>query len=267
MQNLTDLLIKNMRDPKAIFNVVVLDMQGIVFRYTETQGIDFVDTITPEQGKEGEEIYERAISEFHRDNVSAINGLALASCVPYQLWLERTLINDILNEMDAPCGLEFNLNAARFIFDAFERSACRLNDEPDVYQLVVISSSRISTSQRLLEKCLTGLGLGWHYVPNLPGQQRGGLILPDASEALDYISFYNMSEFGSKKDPNAWEKALQASMRPYFLSRDNVTLFTIIEDQPVKCRAAIDAAHSLGYMPMHHNQIKEDTRLATNHTL
>ena len=57
MQKLTDALIKNLRDPKAIFNVVVLDMQGIIFRYTETQGINFVDTITPEQGKEGEEIY------------------------------------------------------------------------------------------------------------------------------------------------------------------------------------------------------------------
>lgn len=267
MQNLTDLLIKNMRDPKAIFNVVVLDMQGIVFRYTETQGIDFVDTITPEQGKEGEEIYERAIAQFHRDNVSATTGLGLASCVPYQLWLERTLIEDILNDMDAPCGLEFNLNAARFIFDAFERSACRLNDEPDVYQLVVISSSMVSTSRMLLEKCLTGLGLGYHSVPNLIGQKGNGFLLPDASEALDYISFYNMSEFGSKKDSNAWKKALQAAMRPYHLSRDNVTLSMIVEDQPQKCRAAVEAAHSLGYKPMHHNQIKHDTSLATNHTL
>ena len=162
MQKLTDLLIKNMRNPSVIFNVVVLDMQGIVFRYTPIQGISFANTITPEQGKEGEEIYQRAIAEFHRDNVSETTPLALSSCVPYQLWLEERLVEDILNHMDAPCGLEFNVNAARFILDAFERSACRLNDEPDVYQLVVLSSSRISTSKILLEKCLTGIGLGYH---------------------------------------------------------------------------------------------------------
>ena len=267
MQKLTDALIKNLRDPKAIFNVVVLDMQGIVFRYTPIQGISFANTITPEQGKEGEEIYQRAIAEFHRDNVSETTPLALSSCVPYQLWLEERLVEDILNHMDAPCGLEFNVNAARFILDAFERSACRLNDEPDVYQLVVLSSSRISTSRMLLEKCLTGIGLGDNPITHLPRQHECGFLLPTASEALDYISFYNMSEFGSKRDPNAWRKALEAAVNPYYLSRNNVTLSTIIEDQPEKCRAAVAAATSLCYKPVSHNQINSDTQLTTNHTL
>lgn len=267
MQNLTDLLIKNLIDPKAIFNVVVLDMQGIVYRYTQKQGIDFVDTITPEQGKEGEEVYERAIAKFYRDNVSETTSLALSSCVPYQLWLEERLVEDILNDMDAPCGLEFNINAARFIFDAFERSACRLNDEPDVYQLAVLSSSRISTSRMLLEKCLTGIGLGYHAITHLPGQHECGFLLPTASESLYYISFYNMSEFGSKGNPAAWENALLAAMNPYCLSRNNVTLSMIVEDQPEKCRAAVAAATSLGYKPVSHNQIDHETQLTTNHTL
>jgi len=107
----------------------------------------------------------------------------------------------------------------------------------------------------------------YHAITHLPGQHEYGFLLPAASEALDYISFYNMSEFGSKRDPNAWRKALEAAMNPYHLSRDKVTLSMIIEDQPEKCRAAVEAAASLCYKPVSHNQINRDTQLTTNHTL
>ncbi|KKU43277.1 MAG: hypothetical protein UX61_C0025G0004 [Parcubacteria group bacterium GW2011_GWA2_46_7] len=82
-------------------------------------------------------------------------------------------------------------------------------------KVVAIATSRKQTSRLILEKALG---------PDLSGQ----------------IDIYDMSEFGSKKDPEAWEKI--------FKHLGGVDV--IIEDGEKNLEAAYQAALWLDYIPV-----------------
>ena len=222
--------------------MIMCDMQGIVYRFTRNKGkIEAVDTITIEQGKEGEEVFEEAIREYHMGYRNPQFSPIIETSPAYQLELENRMIKERLKEgvTNLPFGLELNMNAARYLVEVLNTAA---------HKPFVVSSSVIGTSQLLLEACLL------MYCENVD------LKADDVSQALLQIPVYNMSDFGSKKSGKAWKQVFEQALIAHH-GKNCVDLVTIIEDQPEKCEAAVIAAKSLGYNPLALNQIKTETNV------
>ncbi len=213
--------------------VIVLDMHGPVYRYSEEPGITLVENITPEQAKEGEEIFVGAAKSYgakHAKYISALCALssdkeiAKTGSEANLLELQNDFTTNILTGKDSPCGLELNLSAAKYIFGALHKD----------YTIVVVSSSMIPTSKSILERTLD------EYKKNTQSKATNALF--DASDLELHklgISVCNIAEFGSKKDYRAWKKVFENFVEaPY----RNAVIEVIIEDDKKKCLAAFDGA-------------------------
>lgn len=92
------------------------------------------------------------------------------------------------------------------------------------YKIVVVSTSRVLTSKRIVSKAF----------------EVTSSALPDTLEKMiSNIDFYDMSDYGSKKDPNSWKNI--------FTKYPNI--IAIFEDSQKNLTAATKAAIELGNNP------------------
>ena len=82
----------------------------------------------------------------------------------------------------------------------------------EAYKVIIVSTALVKTSKYILEK----LGLG-----------------------SDMFDIYDMSDFGNKKDKNAWKKI--------FINYNSIDC--IVEDRKENLKAAGEAANELGFEP------------------
>jgi hypothetical protein len=102
-------------------------------------------------------------------------------------------------------------------------AAKALYENAKTYKLVFVSNSRVATSRFIVTKALEAVGIS---------KQEIDIILQDSD-------IYDTSEFGTKKEPNAWKKIFK-----HYQSID-----VIVEDSSQNLEAATRAAQELGYQP------------------
>lgn len=94
------------------------------------------------------------------------------------------------------------------------------------YKIVVVSTSRVLTSKRILSKAFE--------------KASSVLILPDTPEkVVANIDIYDMSDYGSKKDPNSWKH----------IFTKYTDIIAIFEDSKKNLDAAVQATKELGNNP------------------
>lgn len=109
-------------------------------------------------------------------------------------------------------GEEGNFSLPIFIN---QEAVIMLRENAKKYKIVVISTSRKETSEMILKKAFND------------------------NEIILSFDIYDMSEFGSKKDSQAWKKIFEKYK----------DISVIIEDGPENLKAADSAARQLGFSP------------------
>ena len=230
--------------------MIAFDMNGIFFWYTDKKGvIELVEEGIDEQGLwRNQEIFEAGTREYHQQHpekfkpgyFDLIEDNAL-----YQLMVEGEMVKDLFSgNTDVPFGLALNYHAARFFLEAKDQG----------YKPFIVSSSDIITSQRILAETLALYIKAEEVADPAHRDIFPGLVVRQETPV------YNMAEFGSKKDCNAWEHVFCKAMLSNF--GHDADLALIVEDDKEKMFEAVKGAGTLGYKPKYLNEITTETQVS-----
>lgn len=100
----------------------------------------------------------------------------------------------------------------------------KLAELAEVYKIVIVSNSHIETLASLLIKGFTQIGMS----------------KTEAQVVTSLVDFYDMSQYGSKKDVYAWSRIL----------RNYDDIKAIVEDYEIHLQAAMQAANLQGKYPV-----------------
>lgn len=237
----------------------LVDMHGIVYRYSRVKGITLVDKITQEDAVAADEIFKEACGGFNveqgRKYDAGIEYLAdHEKGLKNVYWaLDDAMTRAVLYGRSDVCGLELNMSAVRFILDAVNSS-----HQHGIVgsRILIASSTMISDSKAVLEETLSR-----YFVY----EASGGQLVPErgSSGSLAFnlsdigISICDLTQYGDgdKKTPETWEAAIRNQiMAPN--PRKPITISAVVEDDPKKCDAAAEGVRRVTNMyPLRYHEI------------
>lgn len=225
------------------FNVIVMDMQGVQYVFTEEKGIHRVKTFTIEDGTKGEEVYTKAVKELHtqlcgqavKELHVQLYGQGALSQFEGSLVVEQAteakLVERILTRKEAPCGIALCSHAAEYVYRAINANMYGGDFRNDVYKIIVVSSALEEVSKAILRA-------------NLARFPKRNKTQASLDEILGVIDFHNMAKFGSKKNPDAWAEVFKRIKEKYPYANDCIRIY---EDHPAKRQAAVQGAERNGF--------------------
>jgi len=247
----------------VLMDVLSLDMGGVVYSFTEEKGVSVGRDFTPEDGTRNDELFERSTRELCKKLYGQVGLDILEAHPPFQFDLERRIVDDILEGKDAPMGIKLNMDAAEMIRYIAELNC--LEDKHGSYKdlgrrikPIIVSSSKATTSQMILRKCLDE----FRKIENQTSHRRYYIEIYYRGLGTD-IPIYDMSDFGSKKNPEAWRTVFRKAVAGRYIgSVWNIegAINTIIEDNPEKLEAALEGAKKKGDRAQGYRSVNEYMR-------
>lgn len=233
------------RDTKI--EVTFFDNNGILCAYVPESGVSWVDRITPEMGAAGDGLFLQGAKDLDSRLGSKFKAALERDDLDAQLTLEIEMMKTILGAPDAqvkakeyPFGVVYSRAGYQQLYDTYHAANGRA---------VVVSSTKVeaitmNVGYGLRDFIRDRLGLG-------KDQQGTGLFM---DTDIAKLSVANFTEFGSKKDQNAWKALAQKLVSDAY--QGNARLARIFEDHPGKLEAALRGAEmALGYRPQGYRMI------------
>lgn len=184
--------------------VIISDLGGVIYSFSKTFNPDeheekFVAAL--KWYSENEPRYKNTLTEYGNNN------LFLA------LDIEKEAVIEGLNKKgERTLTIYFNPEASQ-----------KLLENAKKFKIVIVTTSRKQTSLAIIKEALKQIG------------QKKGVI----EKTVSKFDIYDMSEFGSKKDSNAWKQIL----------KNYPNIIVIVEDGEKNLNAAFQAASELGAIP------------------
>jgi hypothetical protein len=143
----------------------------------------------------------------------------------------------ILARKDDSCGIELNMSAARFILDELNGNNMGAH-RGYIGGILIASSARVSESAAVLETLMR------LYLRDANGrntaQEMGDWVYEVGNSPDTFgIAMCDMTQYGSKREPESWRKAIQNHILAQNSDRD-VFIKMVIEDKPENCDAAAE---------------------------
>jgi hypothetical protein len=122
-------------------------------------------------------------------------------------------------------------HAAEYVYRAINANIYGGDFRNDVYKVIVVSSALEDVSKSILRANLA----------RFPKRNKTTATL---DEILGVIDVHNMANFGSKKNPDAWEKVFRKIKETYPYANNSVRIY---EDHAAKRQAAVQGAERNGF--------------------
>ncbi len=238
-------------DKDTNIEITFFDNNGILCAYVPGSGVNWVDSITPEMGAAGDALFLQGAKDLDSRLGSIFREALERDDLDAQLTLEIEMMKTILSAPDAkvnakeyPFGIAYSRAGYQHLFDTYHAVNGRA---------VVVSSTRVEAINMNISYGLMDFIRDMFCLP-ISEQGQGTFM----DTEIRNLSSVNFTEFGSKKDLNAWKALMQKHViDAYKGSAGNARLARIFEDHAGKLEAALNGAEmALGYRPQGYRMIR-----------